>query len=157
MAADIVTGRAKVRVVAQGVRVVKVHYLFIPMFLLASGTALASTEVLVPDHPTDIAGVQAVCTGGSENARENPAWRDYRMRLEFVGKHGQYLGDETVNVSGNGMNFSVQCAGPWVLMNLPKGTYKVSTDVANAGHKNMTVHSPGQAIVRFPRAGSEAG
>ena len=77
--------------------------------------------------------------------------------LEFAGKDGQYLGDETVNVSGNGHSVSVRCGGPWVLMKLPAGTYHVSTDVAEAGHKDVTVHVPGHVIVRFPGAGGAVG
>ena len=42
-------------------------------------------------------------------------------------------------------------------MKLPAGTYHVSTDVADAGHKDVTVHVPAQVVVRFPNAGGEVG
>ena len=91
--------------------------------------------------------------------RADPRWRDYSLRLEFVGQNGQYLGDEQVNITGNGQSLDVHCQGPWVLMKLPKGDYKISTDVADAGHKDMTARVPasGQAhiVVRFPHAGGE--
>jgi hypothetical protein len=71
------------------------------------------------------------------------------MRLHFAGKGGEYLGDETVSITGGGRDLSVHCAGPWILMKLPKGTYKLTTDVAGMGHKNMTIQLPGRVIVRF--------
>jgi hypothetical protein len=120
---------------------------------LASATALAATERPIADQPMNVDGVQTVCTGGSEEARANPGWRTYRTRIEFAGKGGEYLGDETVSIVGEGKNLSIHCGGPWVLMQLPKGTYKLSADVANAGHKDMTIHAPGRTVVRFPKAG----
>jgi hypothetical protein len=125
--------------------------------LAASGMAFAQTNSLPENQPTDINGVQAVCTGTTSDVRMDPQWRSYSLRLEFAGKAGQYLGDETVNVSGNGKSVSVHCGGPWVLMQLPAGTYHVSTDVADAGHKDVTIHVPGQVVVRFPDAGGSVG
>jgi len=101
----------------------------------------------------EINGVQTACTGVSSEARMNPEWKDYSLRLEFAGRGGQYLGDATVNVTGNGHDVSVHCAGPWVLMMLPPGTYRVATNVADAGQKTVTVHVPGRTVVRFPDAG----
>ena len=121
--------------------------------LAASGVAYAQSNSPPDGQPTDINGVQSVCTGVTTDTRMNPEWRQYSLRLEFAGQAGQYLGDETVNVSGNGQNLSVHCGGPWVLMMLPPGTYRVSTEVADAGHKDLTVHVPSHVVVRFPSAG----
>ncbi len=125
--------------------------------LAASGMAFAQSNSLPENQPMDINGVQAVCTGTTTDVRMDPQWQSYSLRLEFAGKAGQYLGDETVNISGNGKSVSVHCGGPWVLMKLPPGTYHVSTDVADAGHKDVTVHVPGKVVVRFPNAGGEVG
>ena len=121
--------------------------------VLTAGTALAQSDKLSESQPTTINGIQTVCTGVTTDARADPQWRAYSLRLEFAGNSGQYLGDETVKVSGNGQSVSVSCAGPWILMMLPAGTYKVSADVAEAGHKEVTVHVPGHVIVHFPNAG----
>lgn len=117
------------------------------------GIAYAQSDSLPDGQPASINGVQAVCTGVTSDSRMNPAWNDYSLRLEFAGRGGQYLGDETVNISGHGENLSVHCGGPWVLMMLPPGAYRVSADVAGAGQKTVTVHVPGQVVVRFPDAG----
>ncbi len=121
--------------------------------LAASGVAYAQSNSLPDGQEMDINGVQTVCTGVTSDTRMNPEWRNYSLRLEFAGQAGQYLGDETVNVSGHGETWSVHCGGPWVLMMLPPGTYRIAADVADAGHKDITVHVPGHVVVRFPNAG----
>jgi hypothetical protein len=123
--------------------------------LLVPTAGMAQSPALDEGQPMMINGIESVCTGTTSDVREDPRWRAYSLRLEFAGKDGQYLGDETVNVSGNGHSVSVHCDGPWVLMKLPSGSYKVSADVAEAGHKDVTVHAPGRVVVRFPNAGGE--
>ena len=125
--------------------------------LAASGVAYAQSNSLPDGQAMDINGVQSVCTGVTSDTRMNPEWKNYSLRLEFAGQGGQYLGDETVNVSGHGQNYSVHCRGPWVLMMLPPGSYHVAADVADAGHKDITVHVPGHVVVRFPNAGGAEG
>src|SRR5215472_11316591 len=70
--------------------------------LAASGVAYAQSNSLPDGQATDINGVQSVCTGVTTDTRMNPEWSQYSLRLEFAGQAGQYLGDETVNVSGHG-------------------------------------------------------
>ena len=123
--------------------------------LAVPAAALAQSPGLDDGQPMMVNGVETVCTGTTTDVRDDPRWRDYSLRLEFTGKDGQYLGDETVNVSGNGRSISVHCGGPWVLMKLPSGSYKVSADVAEAGHQDITVRAPGRVILRFPHAGGE--
>ncbi len=125
---------------------------------LASTAALAADE-LTNNEPKAIDGIETVCDGISLNDRNDPKWRAYSLRLEFAGKGGQYLGGEMVTVTGNELDVSVHCQGPWVLMKLPAGSYHVSADVPDAGHKELNVRVParGQAVVvvSFPNAGGE--
>ena len=131
----------------------KTAILFATLLLPTAG--MAETPTLNEDQPMMVNGVETVCTGTTTDTRADPMWREYSFHLEFAGKDGQYLGDETVNVSGNGHSVSVHCGGPWVLMKLPSGSYKVSADVAEAGHKDVTVHAPGRVVLHFPNAGGE--
>jgi hypothetical protein len=131
----------------------KTAFLFATLVLPAAGWA--QTPAPNEDQPMMVSGIETVCTGTTTDVRADPKWRDYSLRLEFAGKDGQYLGDETVNISGNGSSISVHCGGPWVLMKLPSGTYKVSAEVPEAGHKDLTVHVPTHVVVRFPNAGGE--
>jgi len=132
-------------------RIAQKTAVFLTAALLSPAAVLAQAD----NQPMMVGGIETVCTGTTTDVREDPKWQAYSLRLEFAGKDGQYLGDEQVNVSGNGQSISVHCNGPWVLMKLPPGTYKVTADVADAGHKDVTVRVPGRVIVRFPNAGGE--
>jgi hypothetical protein len=122
-------------------------------------TAALAAEKLTEEMPKTIDGVETVCDGVTIANRNDPKWRAYSLRMEFAGKGGQYLGGETVNVRGEEIDVSVTCQGPWVLMKLPAGSYHVSADVPDAGHKEMNVRVPasGQhvALFSFPNAGGE--
>jgi len=124
---------------------------------LFAGMAIAQTDFAPENTPVTIGGIETVCDGTGLEARQDTKWHGYPMHLEFVGKDGQYLGDEKINVTGNGVNVSVHCQGPWVLMKLPAGTYQISTDVAEGGHRDLTMKVPGHQIVRFPNAGGAEG
>ena len=125
---------------------------------LASTAALAAEE-LTNNEPKAIDGIETVCDGISLNDRNDAKWRAYSLRMEFAGKGGQYLGGETVSLKGDEIDVSVTCQGPWVLMKLPAGSYHISADVPDAGHKEMNVRVPasGQAVAMFsfPNAGGE--
>ena len=120
-------------------------------------TAAWAADTLTEDMPQAIDGVETVCDGVSIENRQDAKWRAYGLRMEFVGKGGQYLGGQTVSVKGNEHDISVQCKGPWVLMKLPAGSYHISADVPDAGHKEMNVRVPpsGQQVAMFvfPNAG----
>ena len=121
--------------------------------VLLPATGFAQGEAPEDGQPMVINGIETVCTGTTTDVREDPRWRAYSLRLEFAGKDGQYLGDETVNVSGNGHSLSVHCSGPWVLMKLPSGSYKVSADVAEGARREC--ESAGQRTDPSHRALSE--
>jgi hypothetical protein len=124
-----------------------------------AATVALAQEKLTEDMPKAIDGIETACDGTTIANRNDPKWRAYSLRLEFAGKGGQYLGGETVTVKGGEIDLSVQCQGPWVLMKLPAGSYHVSADVPDAGHKEMNVRVParGQQVVlfSFPNAGGE--
>ena len=125
---------------------------------LATTAALAA-ETLTEDMPKAIDGIETVCDGTTIANRNDPKWKAYSLRMEFAGKGGQYLGGETVSLKGEELDISVTCEGPWVLMKLPAGSYHVSADVPDAGHKEMNIRVPasGQHVVlfSFPNAGGE--
>lgn len=133
----------------------RLHFLLVAVTsVFASGSALAITATPMADHPMNIDGVKTVCTGSSENAREDPRWQAYTTRVEFAAKNGEYLGDETVSVTGQGKDLSVHCSGPWLLMSLDKGAYKLGANIPGVGHESITVHAPSHVIVSFPVAGN---
>ena len=122
--------------------------------VLSSGAALAGTESPHPDQAVTISGVETVCTGGSANARAEPQWKGYTTRLEFAARNGDYLGGESVTIKGDGKTIAVHCAGPWLLMDLPKGTYDLHASVAGWSRKSLTFHAPARVVIDFKRLGA---
>jgi hypothetical protein len=124
-----------------------------------TSTAALSAEQLESNQPKSIDGVETMCDGSSLNDRRDGDSRGYALRIEVIGKGGQYLGGETVTVKGSEYEIAVTCKGPWVLMKLPAGSYHVSADVPDAGHKEMNVRVSGRgqsvAMISFPNAGGE--
>ena len=122
------------------------------VLVLAGQPALA--QPLAMDTPTTIGGIQTVCTGASLDAREDPRWNSYVLKVEIAGAGGRYLGDESLTLRKNGAPLlDVTCGGPWLLFRLPPGRYDVearigSQTVSSAGFVPAT--GQGRIILRFP-------
>ena len=128
--------------------------------LLATGGALAQIEKAPPlpfDTPQQMRDFEAVCTGIGSDARNDPRWMEYPLRVEVVGTAGQYLGEAQVTVNkGKEALVSVTCGGPWVLFRIPPGAYEVSVDVEGTTKSGrVVVGTKGQARIpiRFPEVG----
>jgi hypothetical protein len=108
------------------------------------------------EKPVYVSGVKAACTGAGAGTRDEPRWKNYRVRFEAVGGYGQYLGNEllTVHNRGDATFVQVSCAAPWVLMKLPEGEYTATMHVAGANDKQVRFAVADNArrdvIVRFP-------
>lgn len=116
---------------------------------------------LAPDTPTKVGDVDAVCTGIGLEARQNPAWGAYPLKIEIAGRGGQYLGDVSLTLSRDGRGLaSVHCDGPWILFRTAPGHYqleartegKVATSAAF-----VPASGQGRVILRFPDLGGEVG
>ncbi len=124
--------------------------------LAAASGAQASPARLPMDSMTEVHGVNAVCTGAGQADRTRAQWQKYPVKFEFAGGYGQYLGDETLTVTGDKGRevVNVQCEGPWVLMDLSPGHYRAHADVLGASPKeaSFTVPANGkrQIVFRFP-------
>lgn len=131
---------------------------FITAELAAAGP---ETAILAPDTPTRLGGVEAVCTGVGLDARENPAWAAYPLKVEFAGRGGQYLGDVHVTLSmASGTLVSVHCSGPWLLFRLPAGRYRIDADIEGRTVSSAAIVSTsGQSrvILRYPDLGGVTG
>jgi hypothetical protein len=122
--------------------------------------ALAQIEAPPPlpfDTPKQLRDFEAVCTGIGSDARNDPRWAEYPLRVEVVGTAGQYLGQAQVTVSKGEENLvSVGCGGPWVLFRLPPGSYEVSVDVngtTKSGRVNVGTKGQARILIRFPDIG----
>jgi len=112
-----------------------------------------------PDTPVRTANVEAVCTGIGLDARQNPAWNGYPLKIEVAGRGGQYLGDVHLVLTQKDKTVaSLTCGGPWILLRVPTGRYQIE-----AKTEGKTVSSAafvpamgqGRVILRFPELGGE--
>ena len=126
--------------------------------LSGAGYAWAQTEgALALDNPTEVAGIEVVCTGVGLDAREDPRWSAYSLKVELAGKGGQYLGDVGVNVTKNKEPvLTTVCGGPWLLFKLPPARYQVDATIENktvSATANVPARGQGRIILRFPELG----
>lgn len=125
-------------------------------FLLCFGLA-AQAQVprnLPIDHPVYVHGVKVACTGVGDREQSEARWSDYPVKFEMVGGYGQWLAGEDITVTGRGENISLQCGGPWVVMDLEPGRYHATVDIPGARPKQVSFRAPNwglrDVIVRFP-------
>lgn len=70
-----------------------------------------------------------LCTGLGLDAREEAAAFPHTLKLVFAAVNGNYVGDVALTVSsGKTEVFTGTCDGPWLLMNLDPGQYKVTAE-----------------------------
>jgi hypothetical protein len=113
------------------------------------------------DRPVSIGSIQAVCTGVGEVSENGSRWLTFPIRLEFSNKGAQYLSGVHVDLSSGGGKpmGSLDCDGPWVLLGVLPGTYRVSATLLSqpgGGTASATFTTPtsGQKRVglQFPLA-----
>ena len=113
----------------------------------------AAAQNLVLDTPTVVANIDVVCTGAGLDAREDPRWRAYGLKVEVAGEGGKYLGNENVDLRRDGnLLLTVTCAGPWLLFRLPPGRYEVEARIGNQTASSaafVPLEGQGRIVLRF--------
>ncbi|MBV9330764.1 MAG: hypothetical protein JOZ55_04350 [Alphaproteobacteria bacterium] len=135
--------------------------------LTASAFALlaaqASADPLPMDTPVSVDGIQTVCTGvGSD--KDDPRWQSYPVRVEFSNGAAQFLAGAQVTLSTHGHQIAAfECAGPWVLLQLPPGSYRVTAELTgepNSVARSTNFVTPGRfsgqqrVEIQFPHMGA---
>ena len=104
-----------------------VHPVLCAALLMLS--ALAAVPALAQDGDPilEANGIKYACAGVGKASRADPRWPAFPVRLEFAAANGDFLGDPDVTITdGSGKQvFQAKCNGPWVLIELPAGSYKV--------------------------------
>ena len=131
--------------------------LFPAFLILPSAYAQETAPPLPFDSPVSMRDMEAVCTGIGADARNDPRWAAYPLRVELVGRAGEYLGEALVTVSkGSEAVIGVRCGGPWLLLKIPPGAYDVKAEVEGRSmNSRANVAATGQArvVLRFPELG----
>jgi hypothetical protein len=72
-------------------------------------------------------GIKYACAGVGKASRGDPRWTTFPVKLQFAAANGDFLGDPAVTVTDSSGKpvFQAQCDGPWVLIELAPGSYKV--------------------------------
>ena len=92
-------------------------------------TTAAVAEPMPMDRAIQMNGMETVCTGIGE-AKDDPQWKAYPVRIEFSNGGAQYLAGATVRVSkGRTMIAEMDCPGAWVLLKGTKGSYRVTATI----------------------------
>jgi len=132
------------------------------LLIIACATAQAQDTAAPPlpfDSPVSMRQMEAVCTGIGADARNDPRWPTYPLRIELVGRAGEYLGAAEVSLTQNSEAIiSVRCSGPWLLLRLPPGNYEVTASVENVsktGRVTVPMTGQGRLVLRFPELGQE--
>ena len=105
-------------------------------------------------------GVRYACTGVGAASREDPRWSSFATKLVFAAKDGGYLSQVATRIAAadGAAVFAVRDCGPWLLLDLPKGSYAVTVtahDGAGRSYNATTTLVVGdggrrETIVRFP-------
>lgn len=111
----------------------RVTSLVIPGFALAAFTLVAAGAAFaVQDTPTDMNGVQMVCTGVG-SAKDDPRWKDYPVKVVVATAGGADLANAHVSLTSGGKTLAeTDCDAPWVLFKAPAGKY-TATAMINGG------------------------
>lgn len=137
--------------------------------LAAAAVAIGGTAGLIwpahaasipMDQPITVNGIETACSGIGDQAKENPMWKTYPIRVEFSNGGAQYLSGAHVTLSQGGKTLtSFDCSGAWVLFKgLNAGSiYKISatiTDQPGAGEKSVNFQPPAsgqkRVVIQYP-------
>lgn len=119
-------------------------------------SAMAQAERLRFDTPTELNGVEFVCTGIGREVRDDPAWNEYALKVEVAGEQGQFLGNVEFEIQRNGeIVVELICGGPWMLAQLETGTYNVTASfegVSRSGTVNIVANDQTRLVFQIPVA-----
>lgn len=138
------------------VRSLSLPFIAAALWTTPFGPAMAQAERLRFDTPTEINGIELVCTGIGREVREDPAWNAYALKVEVAGEQGQFLGNVEVSVQRDSESVvELVCGGPWVLAQLEPGAYTVTATfegTSRSGAANVAPSGQTRLVLRIPAA-----
>ncbi len=116
----------------------------------------ASAASLPMDVPIVLGSVETVCTGIGD-ARNDPRWAAYPIRVEFSDAQARYIaGAHVVLSDAAGTTMAeLDCSGSWVLLRMPRGLYSVAARVGTetaTGRFQTPMTGQKRIVLRFASA-----
>ena len=120
--------------------------------LPAQGVASSSPSVLTMGAERTINGVEVACTGVGQT-KLDPHWAEYPVRVELSNARDEYLTDGEIAVSdAKGTPVvAVRCEGPWILLKLKPGGYRVDAKLVDipAKPRSASFQPPAKGQMRL--------
>ena len=123
------------------------------LFLIATVTAFSAVAALtatralaVQDTPSNINGVDTVCTGVG-SAKDDPRWKAYPVKIVLATAGGADLANAHITLAKGGQTL-VETDGdaPWVLFKAPPGQYTATaTLIGGSGQSHSASFTSGSA------------
>ena len=126
------------------------------MILAISLAGPAFSDPMAMDSPSRFGGLEAACTGVGD-AKDDPRWLAYPVRIEFSNGGAQNLSGAHVALSEHGRAVAdFDCGGPWVVLRGTPATYRVTATItgstARPAHATFSLGKGPQrrVVLRFP-------
>jgi hypothetical protein len=106
----------------------------------------ATGALAVQDSPTNINGVEMVCTGVG-SAKDDPRWKAYPVKIVLATTGGADLANAHVTLARSGKTggqtlAETDCNAPWVLFKAPPGKYTATaTLIGGSGQSHSASFS----------------
>lgn len=123
----------------------------IAAMLFASAQSLPAPPSIAPlDVETRLNGVELACTGIGLEARSDPRWGSYGVRVELSNSRNEYLtgGAITLRDGSGRVVLSAQCDAPWLLLRLSPGRYSVEATMPDAAPRSSAFVAPRSGQLR---------
>jgi hypothetical protein len=110
------------------------------------GAAAFTGALAVQDTPTNINGVEMVCTGVG-SAKDDPRWKAYPVKIVLATTGGADLANAHVTLARSGKTggqtlAETDCNAPWVLFKAPPGKYTATaTLIGGSGQSHSASFS----------------
>lgn len=105
----------------------------VTVLFTATTVMLASSALAVQDTPTNINGVETVCTGVG-SAKDDPRWAAYPVKIVLATTGGANLARAHVSLSQNGREVvGLDCDAPWILFKPRAGSYTATATLTGGG------------------------
>lgn len=105
-------------------------------------------------------GVRYACTGIGES-KEDPRWEKFPLKLMFTARGTAYVSFVQVKIRDSNQKtvLSADCDAPWLLVDLPAGTYGVEATALKRFTQKATVQvkagSQTEKVLRFSQISGE--